>query len=100
MIPWSQDYVCSPCQIRFNLVVEKSERDQPQGCPECGAPAAPTFSVPKNLRVSFHDGVKRKGFQEGRIASELQSEAYNHAPGTPERNQLLGEAKKLNEVKK
>lgn len=97
---WSQDYICRECDLRFNLVIQKDDRELKQPCPECELPAAPTFSVPKNLRASYHDGVKRPGFREGALSSELEGEAYNHAPGSEERTRLLSESKKLKEVKK
>jgi hypothetical protein len=96
MKPWSQDFLCEDGH-RFNEIVDKSEKDLPRPCQSegCKLEAKPTFSVPRPMRAAFHDGVRRRGFREGVLASELESAAFDKPVGSTERKELLQEVKTL-----
>lgn len=95
MKPWSQDFLCSSCEHRFNLIIERDDKEKPVPCEiaSCAQEARPVFSMPLNLRRSFHDGVKRKGFAELRTASELEGEAFSKP--LAERGEIMKEVDKL-----
>jgi len=89
---WSQDFMCAAAH-RFNAVILRADKEHPIPCEKCGEEAVPVFSVPRNLRVSFHDGVRRSGFKDGVEASNLEAASFDLP--VDERGGFNDEIKKL-----
>lgn len=73
---WSQDFRCTQCEHAWDQVVLRTEKENPIPCEKCGLMAMPTFGMPKPLRKSYHDGVKRRGFKELAEAATLESRMF------------------------
>lgn len=72
----SRDYRCPNCESVTNKLVPRNEDPQIIECPECGASAGRTISVPNVTAVSHVDGTDRwGGVKEKRKLDKLAREA-------------------------
>lgn len=68
------DYYCEPCHEDRILQVKYEQRDMVD-CPVCCEPMKRQVSMPMNLRASYPDGMRRKGWQDLKEASKLNVDA-------------------------
>lgn len=74
--PWTQDYLCIPCSLIFDELIEHEDRTKAVPCPDCDSSAEPVQSMPVVLRRTFPDGTRREGFREAAEASRLEAESF------------------------
>lgn len=101
MSKWfSQEFECTDpaCGYSSIQLILRVNKNKPGVCEKCNGPADYRIGAPTPLRASYHDGVRRKGFQDGVESFNLESQSYEMAP--QDRGEINKEIQKLREAKK
>lgn len=96
------DYACPGCGIEEDRRVPLSQKDI-QTCDKCGETLKQVWKrFPGVTRASYIDSNKTaraRSMEDVKAASKARASAYNHPPGSDEREGLLKEAKTREKVK-
>ena len=97
----SEDFICTGCQIVWDQLVPREERDSPVKCPECEQMTGHrTIATPRSLmqKGAIHMGAKRKGFQDLKESYDLEVKAADLRPDSQERKEVSKEIRRLRKV--